>query len=172
MLHNAIFGLIVRSSATQAYQHASAIIQALAKSDLNENLLVQVANLRLQLLEPCRYPSLLKTLYGLLMLLPLQSAAFIMLRTRLKKVPLQTFMHMQSSLTSSEFPRLSAIRRSASAGSYSQLFSHVPSIQTSSTNEDSDRISDSTNGPLGINFAEQLKQFEYNTYHHPNTCAG
>lgn len=45
MLHNAIFGLIVRSSATQAYQHASAVIQALGESDINVNLLVQVDKL-------------------------------------------------------------------------------------------------------------------------------
>ncbi|XP_024389765.1 protein VAC14 homolog isoform X1 [Physcomitrium patens] len=162
----------------QAYQHASAVIQALGESDINVNLLVQVdklvrlletptfAYLRLQLLEPGRYPSLLKTLYGLLMLLPQQSAAFKMLRTRLKTVPSQTFMHMQSSLASSQFPGLSAIRRSASAGGFSQRLSHIPSIQTSSTSEDSDRISDSTNGPLGINFAAQLKQFEYMQHQH------
>jgi vacuole morphology and inheritance protein 14 len=66
----------------QAYPHASSVIQSLGESDINVNLLVQVdklvrlletpifSYLRLQLLEPARYPQLLKTLYGLLMLLP------------------------------------------------------------------------------------------------------
>lgn len=162
----------------QAYQHASAVIQALGESDINVNLLVQVdklvrlletptfAYLRLQLLEPGRYPSLLKTLYGLLMLLPQQSAAFKILRTRLKTVPSQTFMHMQPSLPHTEFPGLSAIRRTASAGGYSQILSHIPTIQTSSTSEDGERSSDNINGPLGINFAAQLKQFEHMQHQH------
>jgi len=42
-------------------------------------------HLRLQLLEPLRYPFLLKSLYGLLMLLP-QSSAFMSLKTRLESV--------------------------------------------------------------------------------------
>ena len=44
-------------------------------------------HLRLQLLEPTRYPHLLKSLYGLLMLLPCGSTAFTTLSTRLKCVP-------------------------------------------------------------------------------------
>ena len=44
-------------------------------------------HLRLQLLEPTRYPYLLKSLYGLLMLLPCGSTAFSTLSTRLKMVP-------------------------------------------------------------------------------------
>lgn len=96
-----------------------------------------------------------------------QSAAFKILRTRLKTVPSQTFMHMQTSLPPSEFPGLSAIRRTASAGgSYSQILSHIPTLQSSSANEDGERSSDSINGPLSINFAAQLKQFEYMQHQH------
>ncbi|XP_057528715.1 protein VAC14 homolog isoform X2 [Amaranthus tricolor] len=66
----------------QTYQHASTVIQSLAEEDINIKFLVQLdklirlletptfAYLRLQLLEPGRYPWLLKALYGLLMLLP------------------------------------------------------------------------------------------------------
>ena len=96
-----------------------------------------------------------------------QSAAFKILRTRLKTVPSQTFMHMQPALPPSEVPGLSAIRRTASAGGYSQILSHIPTIQSSSTtSEDGERSSDSTNGSLGINFAAQLKQFEYMQHQH------
>ncbi|KAL0958612.1 hypothetical protein HGRIS_013952 [Hohenbuehelia grisea] len=49
--------------------------------------------LRLQLLEPERYPHLFKCLYGLLMLLP-QSSAFISLRNRLNAVNSGGFFHI------------------------------------------------------------------------------
>ncbi|KAH9320795.1 hypothetical protein KI387_015434, partial [Taxus chinensis] len=87
----------------QAYQHASAVIQSLVEEDINVKFLVQLdklvrlletpifTSLRLQLLDPGRYAWLLKALYGLLMLLPQQSAAFKILRTRLKTVPAYTF---------------------------------------------------------------------------------
>ncbi|KMZ69626.1 VAC14-like protein [Zostera marina] len=84
---------------TQAYHHASSVIQSLREDNLNLKFLVQIdklvhllespifAYLRLQLLEPAQYPWLIKSLYGLLMLLPQQSSAFKVLRTRLKTVP-------------------------------------------------------------------------------------
>lgn len=90
----------------QAYGHSSSMISSLGEDDITVNLLVQVDKLvhlletpiftylRLQLLEPGRYPTLLKTLYGLLMLLPQQSNAFKLLRTRLKSVPTHAFMHI------------------------------------------------------------------------------
>lgn len=49
--------------------------------------------LRLQLLEPDRYPYLLKAMYGLLMLLP-QSSAFATLRNRLSAVSQLGFLHI------------------------------------------------------------------------------
>ncbi|KAM7254804.1 hypothetical protein ACFE04_020045 [Oxalis oulophora] len=87
----------------QAYEHAGAVIQSMVEEDINVKFLVQLdklirlletpifAYLRLQLLEPGRYIWLLKALYGLLMLLPQQSAAFKILRTRLKTVPSYSF---------------------------------------------------------------------------------
>lgn len=50
-------------------------------------------DLRLQLLEPERYPHLFKCLYGLLMLLP-QSTAFATLRNRLTSVSSMGFIHL------------------------------------------------------------------------------
>ena len=50
-------------------------------------------DLRLQLLEPEKYPYLLKCLYGLLMLLP-QSSAFVSLRNRLSAVNSSGFLHV------------------------------------------------------------------------------
>jgi vacuole morphology and inheritance protein 14 len=66
--------------------------------DITVDLLVQVDQLvqlletpvftylRLQLLEPAQHPALLKTLYGLLLLLP-QSSAWVTLSARLQCVP-------------------------------------------------------------------------------------
>jgi vacuole morphology and inheritance protein 14 len=83
----------------QAYQHAADLIPQFADPQLvTVPFLVQVDKLvtllespvfiflRLQLLEPTQHPYLLKSLYGLLMLLP-QSTAFNTLRMRLKCVP-------------------------------------------------------------------------------------
>ncbi|EPS58898.1 hypothetical protein M569_15914, partial [Genlisea aurea] len=84
---------------SQNYEHASSVIQSLGEEDINVLFLVQLdklvhllesptfAYLRLQLLEPAKFPWLLKALYGLLMLFPQQSMAFKILRTRLKTVP-------------------------------------------------------------------------------------
>ncbi|KAK8858670.1 hypothetical protein IAR55_002899 [Kwoniella newhampshirensis] len=94
--HNAVaaFSLCLLA---QAYEHASNLLQIFAELDLTVQLLVQIdklvmliespvfTNLRLQLLEPEKYPFLPKCLYGLLMILP-QSSAFVSLRARLSVV--------------------------------------------------------------------------------------
>ncbi|KAK0547961.1 hypothetical protein OC846_004648 [Tilletia horrida] len=81
-----------------AYEHAFNLLQIFASElEMTVPLLVQIdklvqllespifTSLRLQLLEPERYPYLFKCLYGLLMLLP-QSSAFVTLRNRLNAV--------------------------------------------------------------------------------------
>nr|GMD19772.1 protein VAC14 homolog isoform X1 [Ipomoea batatas] len=140
----------------QAYQHASSVIQSLVEEDVNVKFLVQLdklinlletptfAYLRLQLLEPGRYIWLLKALYGLLMLLPQQSAAFKVLRTRLKTVPKYSF--------SGEH-----LRRTPSGNPYSQISylrggSHI--------SEDGDTSEDSHDMHNAINFSSRLQQFE------------
>lgn len=56
-------------------------------------ILSLLVDIRLQLLEPERYPHLFKCLYGLLMLLP-QSSAFVSLRNRLNAVNSAGFLHI------------------------------------------------------------------------------
>ncbi|KAK8613890.1 hypothetical protein V6N13_101644 [Hibiscus sabdariffa] len=137
----------------QMYQHASAVIQSLVEEDINAKFLVQLdklvrlletpifAYLRLQLLEPGRYVWLLKALYGLLMLLPQQSAAFKILRTRLKTVPSYSFNGDQ-------------LKQAPSGNSCSQILHGVSQITL-----DGDITHD--NGNLQeIDFASRLRQFE------------
>ncbi|KAG1901673.1 vacuolar protein 14 C-terminal Fig4p binding-domain-containing protein [Suillus fuscotomentosus] len=102
--HNpvAVFSLCLLA---QAYEHASNLLSIFADLEITVPLLVQVDKLvqliespvftylRLQLLEPERYPYLFKCLYGLLMLLP-QSTAFVSLRNRLNAVNSAGFLHI------------------------------------------------------------------------------
>ncbi|KAF9266335.1 ARM repeat-containing protein [Marasmius fiardii PR-910] len=102
--HNAVavFSLCLLA---QAYEHASNLLSIFADLEINVQMLVQIDKLvqliespvftyiRLQLLEPDRYPYLFKCLYGLLMLLP-QSSAFISLRNRLNAVNSAGFLHI------------------------------------------------------------------------------
>ncbi|KAH0924045.1 hypothetical protein HID58_024063, partial [Brassica napus] len=139
---------------SQAYQHASVVIQSLVEEDMNVKFFVQLdklirlletpifAYLRLQLLEPGRYPWLLKTLYGLLMLLPQQSGAFRILQTRLKTVPTYSF--------------------SGGGDQISRAFSGVPFSQyMMHHHEDGDAEDYNINSShQGINFAARLQQFE------------
>lgn len=95
--------------------------------------------LRLQLLEPDRYPFLLKALYGLLMLLP-QSSAFATLRNRLSAVSslgyLQTVPRQfasssgsaSSATTSSGIAGRSTLRRGDEIP-WTQLVQHFRSVQ-------------------------------------------
>nr|GMD26592.1 protein VAC14 homolog [Ipomoea batatas] len=146
----------------QTYQHASSVIQSLVEEDINVKFLVQLdklvnlletptfAYLRLQLLEPGRYIWLLKALYGLLMLLPQQSAAFKILRTRLKTVPAYSFSGDQLSRTSSGNPYFqSSYSRGGSQNSIDVNFSE-----------------DSNDMHIGINFSSRLQLFEHVQYMH------
>lgn len=93
-----------------AYEPASAVLETLARNDISVSTLVQIdrliqylegpnfAVLRLDLLEPHRYPFLYKTLYGLLMVLP-QSPSFLTLQTRLHSIsPIVNLPLAESSL--------------------------------------------------------------------------
>ncbi|KAL5122947.1 Protein VAC14 [Glycine soja] len=145
----------------QTYQHASAVIQSMEEEDINVKFLVQLdklirlmetpifAYLRLQLLEPGRYIWLFKALYGLLMLLPQQSAAFKILKTRLKAVPLYSFNGEQ-------------LKRMPSGDSYQ--FRNVP--DGFRTIEDGDVAKDGGSSRNGINFAARLQQFQQMQHQH------
>ncbi|CAL9039950.1 protein VAC14 homolog [Musa acuminata AAA Group] len=141
----------------QAYNHASSVIQSLREEDINAKFLVQLdklirlletpifAYLRLQLLEPAKYTWLLKTLYGLLMMLPQQSAAFKILRTRLKTVPSYSCIE-QLKGTSSENP-------------YSQI------LQFSEDNRNQ-YAANVANVYNAIDFPSRLQQFEQMQHKH------
>ncbi|KAK9748647.1 hypothetical protein RND81_02G071900 [Saponaria officinalis] len=130
----------------QTYQHASTVIQSLVEEDTNVTFLVQLDKLirlletptftylRLQLLEPEKCTWLLKALYGLLMLLPQQSPAFKILRTRLKTVPSYSF--------TGDRPKDTYF------GAHSGGLNHV------------DVSKEDLNAQNGINFELRLKQFK------------
>ncbi|KAL2814849.1 vacuolar protein 14 C-terminal Fig4p binding-domain-containing protein [Aspergillus cavernicola] len=122
--HNAVstFSLCLLA---QAYEQAYNLLQVFAELEMTVNMLIQIDKLvqllespvftylRLQLLEPERYPYLYKCLYGVLMLLP-QSSAFAALKNRLNSVssigllhtgPRLTPMSSTSSSTSSTYDR-------------------------------------------------------------------
>ncbi|KAJ3152671.1 hypothetical protein HDU86_005544 [Geranomyces michiganensis] len=100
--HNAVavFSLCLLA---QAYEHAANLLTLFADLEITVPLLIQIDKLvqllespvftylRLQLLEPERYPYLFKCLYGILMLLP-QSSAFATLRNRLNSVSSMVFL--------------------------------------------------------------------------------
>ncbi|RCI11530.1 hypothetical protein L249_7486 [Ophiocordyceps polyrhachis-furcata BCC 54312] len=88
----------------QAYEQAYHLLQVFGELDITVNLLIQVDKLvqliespvftylRLQLLEPEKYPYLYKCMYGILMLLP-QSSAFAALKNRLNSVSSIGYLH-------------------------------------------------------------------------------
>jgi vacuole morphology and inheritance protein 14 len=88
---------------SQSFREASDLVMSLTEFDINVSLFVQIDNLvqlfespvftelRLLLLEPHKNPYLLKTLYGLLMLLP-QSSTYDKLAKRLECVPTMTLL--------------------------------------------------------------------------------
>ncbi|KAL9122181.1 MAG: hypothetical protein Q9187_001262 [Circinaria calcarea] len=89
----------------QAYEQAYSLLQIFAELEMTVNMLIQIDKLvqllespvftylRLQLLEPEKYPHLYKCLYGVLMLLP-QSSAFAALKNRLNSVSAIGYLHI------------------------------------------------------------------------------
>ncbi|SCV72707.1 BQ2448_4244 [Microbotryum intermedium] len=140
--HNAVatFSLCLLA---QTYEQACALLQIFAELEITVSLLIQIdklvqllespvfTSLRLQLLEPDRYPYLLKAMYGLLMLLP-QSSAFATLRNRLSAVStlgfLQTVPKTFPASSSSSLPS------SSSSSSPSLNPSNTSSTSSSSSN--------------------------------------
>jgi len=102
--HNAVatFSLCLLA---QAYEQAYHLLQIFGELDMTVNLLIQVDKLvqliespvftylRLQLLEPEKFPYLYKCMYGILMLLP-QSSAFAALKNRLNSVSSIGYLHV------------------------------------------------------------------------------
>ncbi|MBW0486609.1 hypothetical protein O181_026324 [Austropuccinia psidii MF-1] len=106
--HNPISTLTLCLLCPVAYEHAFNLLNILANDlEITVGLLIQIdkliqllespvfTSLRLQLLEPEKYPFLYKALYGILMLLP-QSSAFATLRNRLGAVSTFGYAHVIS----------------------------------------------------------------------------
>lgn len=135
--HNAVavFSLCLLA---QAYEHASNLLYIFADLEITVPMLVQVDKLvqliespvftyiRLQLLEPDRYPYLFKCLYGLLMLLP-QSTAFVSLRNRLNAVNSAGFLHIAPKPTIGPISSRSKIGRDDIK--WQELLLHFRSVQ-------------------------------------------
>ncbi|KIJ13274.1 hypothetical protein PAXINDRAFT_177021 [Paxillus involutus ATCC 200175] len=122
----------------QAYEHASNLLSIFADLEITVAMLVQIDKLvqliespvftylRLQLLEPERYPYLFKCLYGLLMLLP-QSSAFVSLRNRLNAVNSAGFLHIAPKSTANPLATRSKIGRDEIK--WQDLLSHFRAVQ-------------------------------------------
>ncbi|KAJ1309025.1 hypothetical protein OPQ81_004706 [Rhizoctonia solani] len=137
--HNAVsvFSLCLLA---QAYEHASNLLAVFGELEITLQLLVQIdklvqliespvfTSLRLQLLEPDRYPYLFKCLYGLLMLLP-QSSAFISLSRRLNAVGSMGVQHMpqRTSTVATQVVNRSKVTRDEIK--WQELLSHFRSVQ-------------------------------------------
>ncbi|KAL1989861.1 hypothetical protein VTN49DRAFT_7058 [Thermomyces lanuginosus] len=144
--HNAVstFSLCLLA---QAYEQAYNLLQIFAELEMTVSMLIQIDKLvqllespvftylRLQLLEPERYPYLYKCLYGLLMLLP-QSSAFAALKNRLNSVSNIALLHS---------PRPPVAVGSAPPSTYDR-----PAGSRLKTREDS-----------GIRWVELLDKFKY-----------
>lgn len=101
--HNAVASIALCLLA-QAYEQAYSLIQMFGDLETTVNMLIQIDKLvqllespvftylRIQLLEPEKYPYLYRCMYGLLMLLP-QSAAFAALKNRLNSVSSIALLH-------------------------------------------------------------------------------
>ncbi|KAJ3722672.1 ARM repeat-containing protein [Lentinula raphanica] len=136
--HNAVavFSLCLLA---QAYEHASNLLYIFADLEITVPMLVQIDKLvqliespvftyiRLQLLEPERYPHLFKCLYGLLMLLP-QSSAFVSLRNRLNAVNSAGFLHIAPKPTVGPLSGRSKLARDEIK--WQELLQHFRSVQS------------------------------------------
>ncbi|KAG5656102.1 hypothetical protein KAF25_008978 [Fusarium avenaceum] len=106
----------------QAYEQAYNLLQIFGELDMTVNMLIQVDKLvqliespvftylRLQLLEPEKYPFLYKCMYGILMLLP-QSSAFAALKNRLNSVSAIGYLHVAPRTTTTSAPTSSNFDR-------------------------------------------------------------
>ncbi|KAI9276923.1 vacuolar protein 14 C-terminal Fig4p binding-domain-containing protein [Phascolomyces articulosus] len=135
--HNAVatFSLCLLA---QAYEHAANMLQIFAELEITVSMLIQVDKLvqllespvftylRLQLLEPEKYPYLFKCLYGILMLLP-QSSAFSTLRNRLSSVSSLGFFHM---MPNKRYAIIKSSRTNDDGIKFQELLQHFKAVQS------------------------------------------
>eukprot|EP00669_Euglena_mutabilis_P004053 TRINITY_DN15181_c0_g1_i1.p1 TRINITY_DN15181_c0_g1~~TRINITY_DN15181_c0_g1_i1.p1 ORF type:complete len:136 (+),score=46.63 TRINITY_DN15181_c0_g1_i1:186-593(+) len=123
-----------------AHEHAYTLICSFGETHVTVSFLTQIdklvqllespifAHVRLQLLEPTRHPFLVKTLFGILMLLP-QSSAHDLLKNRLKSVSTLTLMaHAQPNASNSP-------RAKGTSGdlNWDEMFVHFTTVQQKGT---------------------------------------
>ncbi|KAJ3368456.1 hypothetical protein HDU91_000573 [Kappamyces sp. JEL0680] len=138
--HNPIacFSLCLLS---QAYEHASNLMTLFGELEITVAFLIQTdklvqliespvfTSLRLQLLEPDKYPHLYKCLYGILMLLP-QSSAFATLRNRLNCLgSLAALPTFQSSTPSPPMSKRKGTEAPISAAKWTEFLTHFRTVQ-------------------------------------------
>jgi len=137
--HNAVATLSL-CLLSMAHEHAYTLICSFGETHVTVSFLTQIdklvqllespifAHVRLQLLEPTRHPFLVKTLFGILMLLP-QSSAHDLLKNRLKSVSTLTLMaHAQPNASNS--PRA----KGASGDlNWDEMFVHFTTVQQKGT---------------------------------------
>ncbi|KAF3099920.1 hypothetical protein TWF102_005345 [Orbilia oligospora] len=143
--HNAVAAFCLCLLA-QAYEQASNLLAIFGELELSVSLLIQLDKLvqllespvftylRMQLLEPEKYPFLYKCLYGLLMLMP-QSTAFAALKNRLNSVSAIGYLHQltprtaPTSTTSSYEPRNRLKARSENEIKWIELLEKFKNVQ-------------------------------------------
>ncbi|KAI8067461.1 vacuolar protein 14 C-terminal Fig4p binding-domain-containing protein [Gongronella butleri] len=141
--HNAVatFSLCLLA---QTYEHAASMLPVCAELEITVNMLIQIDKLvqllespvftylRLQLLEPERYPYLYKCMYGILMLLP-QSSAYSTLRNRLSSVSSLGYLNtMAKSPTGNEsVPKRTSGKntKAEDAIKFQELLQHFKAVQ-------------------------------------------
>ncbi|KAF4121569.1 hypothetical protein GMORB2_1977 [Geosmithia morbida] len=157
----------------QAYEQAYHLLQIFGELDMTVNLLIQVdklvqliespvftckallPHLRLQLLEPEKYPYLYKCMYGILMLLP-QSSAFAALKNRLNSVSSIGYLHMapkSTSMTSStsSYDRPNRLKsRDDNAIRWVDLLEKFRSVQERARRAQNQDAEGDTIPPLGV----------------------
>ncbi|RPA80756.1 ARM repeat-containing protein [Ascobolus immersus RN42] len=155
--HNAVatFSLCLLA---QAYEQAYNLLHIFADLDITVNLLIQIDKLvqllespvftylRLQLLEPEKYPHLYKCLYGLLMLLP-QSAAFGALRNRLSSVSAIGYLHVVPRGQVNTYERSTRIKTRSEEIKWTDLLDKFRSVQDKARRQAMQRSSASSKSP-------------------------
>ncbi|ORX61070.1 hypothetical protein BCR36DRAFT_579132 [Piromyces finnis] len=156
----------------QAYAHAAYLLQIFSELEITVNFLIQVDKLvqllespvftylRLQLLEPEKYPALFKCLYGLLMFLP-QSSAFATLRNRLNSVSSMVTLNYNESINQLIQTNLMVYQTLSSSPLSNPKLSTSNVNSTSSSpniNGSNDNLSGSSSGLFGGKMKDQKKQ--------------
>ncbi|WOL02590.1 hypothetical protein Cni_G11309 [Canna indica] len=159
----------------QAYNHAISVIQSLEEEDITIAFLVQLDKLvqlletpvftflRLQLTEPKKHMSLLKTLYGLLMLLPQEGPAFKILNSRLKNVPPYTFSNEE---VQHQTDTLFSKTKEDVTKNKDAVLQHQTDTLFSKTKEDVTINKDAVNIFDTIDFPFRLQQFQQILHRH------